>query len=212
MSLIQNSIMKTFCHHYFLPSQRSLGWTVFLLFYLHSSVIASETNIKKSTNINHFLTLEIEGISLKTPLETVPSILEKHGYEQTGSMTFIKQNQHPGQRKSNYRIEVEGADKIHRITYFRGKSGGRIKSPPKQEEPILPNEIEMAKELHDLVCSGITTEEQEKRSCLPITASNISFGDGGLLEIGSRIGVKLDASAATTTIEIKSAQFSRGDN
>ncbi|MDP1558923.1 MAG: hypothetical protein Q8K59_11070 [Nitrosomonas sp.] len=168
-----------------------------------SSVAAADAEIETSFNQQRFLVTEIEGISLSTPLEAIPAILENQGYNQTGPTTYTKQSQEPGQRKSVYRIEIEDTTTLRQITYFRGKSGGRIKSPATQEKPIPSNEATIAREIYHLVCNETSAQIQTARSCLPITESNISFGQGDLLEIGHQVGVQLSASATNTTITLK---------
>ena len=153
------------------------------------------------------LGFEIEGVSLGTPLEAIPDILEKQGFTQTGSTTFTKRNQPPGQRRSIYRIEVKDTDSMRSIAYHRGLSGGRVKSSALQENPILADEVKMAKGLYELVCVGITAQEQSERSCPPVTASHISFNQGEFLRIGEDIGVQLNVSATTTIIAVEYSKF-----
>jgi hypothetical protein len=109
----------------------------------------------------------------------------------------------PGQRKAVYRIEVDDSPAHRQITYFRGQSGGRVKSSALQEKPIQPDEIEMANELYQIVCAEITPQIQETRACQPTTDALITFGHGEFLEIGKIFSAQLNASANSTTIGIK---------
>jgi hypothetical protein len=202
---MKNYIIETFCHQrrQFLSALKFAVVTLLLFLYSHVSVLASESKTDEAIDLTSFLAFEIEGVSLDTPFEAIPEILEKHGFTQTSNTTYTKRNQIPGQRRSLYRIEVNDTESMRHIAYYRGKSGGRVKSSVKQEKPILPNEADMAKELFGLVCIGVTALEQSERSCLPVTKAHISFAHGEFLEIGGDIGVQLSASATTTTIAVK---------
>lgn len=149
------------------------------------------------------LSYEIAGISLNTPLENIPSILENHGYTQTGNTTYTKQVQVPGQRKSIYRIEVKDTADQRQISYFRGQSGGRVKSSVKKDKPIPPDEAEMANTLYQYVCTGINPELQESRSCEPATDASLVFGKSEFLNVEKNISAQLNASADSTTVGIK---------
>lgn len=163
---------------------------------------ASVIEAEKSFDYQGFLVTEIEGISLSTPSEMIPLILEKNGYNQTRQATYTKQIQEPGQRKSVYRIEIEDTAMRRQITYFRGKTGGRIKSSA-QAEPIPVDEFTTARAIYKLVCGEASSQTQAARSCLPVTESNIRFGDGNLLEISDNVGIQLSASATSTTITLR---------
>lgn len=176
--------------------------TLFLLLYSHVSVFASEKNNGEVIDQTPFLVFKIEGVSLNTPLEAIPNILEKQGFTQTGGMTYTKQNQVPGQRRSIYRVEINDTESLRQITYFRGESGGRVKSSVK-ERALLPAEADMAKQLYALVCNDITVLEKSERSCFPVTEYKIKFGHGEFLEIGAKIGAQLNAYASTTIIAVR---------
>lgn len=150
-----------------------------------------------------FLTVEIEGISLSTPYDTIPEILENHGYRQSTSTTYIKRTQATEHRQSIHRIEISNADNLRQISYIREKSGGRIKSPPKVKKPILESEIVMAQEIYRLVCAEVSVQMQAERSCQPASEFSISFNSGDTLQIGNNLEVSLNASAASTTMRLK---------
>ena len=173
---------------------------------LVTSLTVSNLQARELIDLPSLLTFEIEGVSLSTEANTIPDILQGKGYKQTQT-TYTKQHQVLGQRKSIYRIEINEEEAGRHIIYIREKSGGRIKSPPKQEKPIPPNEASMAKKLYELVCIDPHAQLYESRACLPITTQNISFGHGKLVAIGKNISVKLSASAASTAIEVRYSEY-----
>ncbi len=204
---MKNYFIETFCHQrrQFLSALKFFVVTLFLLLYSHVSVLALESENDEANDLAQLLAFKIEGISLDTSLEAIPAILEKHGYTQTSSTTYTKQNQIRGQRRSIYRVEVNDTESLRQITYFRGESGGRVKSSVK-ERSLMPAEADMAKQLYALICDGITTLEKGERSCFPVTEYKIKFGHGEFLEIGTNIGVQLNASAESTTIAVRRAK------
>lgn len=149
------------------------------------------------------LTVEIEGISLSTPHDTIPEILENHGYSQSTSTTYIKRTQATEHRRSIHRIEISNTDNLQQISYIREKSGGRIKSPPKNKKPILESEIVMAQEIYRLVCMEASAQVQAERFCQPASKYNISFNNGDTLQISSHLEVSLNASATNTAMRLK---------
>jgi hypothetical protein len=175
---------------------------VFFIFIQSYSLAIAEQS-EQLLDHKRLLSYEIAGISLNTPVENIPSILESHGYTQTGNTTYTKQIQVPGQRKSIYRIEINDTADQRQISYFRGKSGGRVKSSVKKDIPIPPDEAEMANTLYQFVCNEIKPELQEKRSCDPATDALLVFGKGEFLNVENNISAQLSASADSTTIGIK---------
>ncbi len=189
--------------HRFLVAIQFTVLILVLLMYSSSAITAPGAKAEEPFDLPRLLSIEIEGVSLGTPLKAIPDILEKQDFTQTGSTTFTKRNQPPGQRRSIYRIEVKDTDSMRNITYHRGQSGGRVKSSALQEKPILADEVEMAKVLYELVCVGITAQEQSERSCSPVTASHISFNQGEFLRIREDVGVQLSVSATATIIAVE---------
>lgn len=168
----------------------------FIGFLLSSTIHASDIN-------QNLLIVKIEGISLSTSIDAIPEILDNHGYNQTASTTFTKRTQAAGQRKSIHRIEISDTDKLRQISYIREKSGGRIKSPPKVEEPILENEALIAQEIYRIVCTEVSAQVQNERHCQPASKSSININKGNALQIGSDFEVTLNASAANTAVRLK---------
>ncbi len=194
---MQNKIYPT-CH--------LLSITKFLVLLLassHAAIAASQTKLSEFNNIDQLLAFEIEGVSLNTSLESIPEILQGYGYTQAGNTMYTKQHPIPGGRKSIYRIEINDSETSRHITYFRGNSGGRVKSSPKQEKAILAEEADMARKLYEIVCADHTTPEHNERYCSPISVSNIQLSQGEFLQIGKKFGIKLSATETSTTIEVK---------
>lgn len=199
-NLYPATITFNVCFKKLIESAKYAVIVFFILFQSSSQAIAEQS--EELLDHKRLLSYEIAGISLNTPFENIPSILESHGYTQTGNTTYTKQIQVPGQRKSIYRIEVNDTADQRQIIYFRGKSGGRVKSSVKQDKPIPPDEAEMANTLYQFVCTGVTPEIQENRSCEPATDAMIIFGEGEFLNVAKNISAQLSASADTTTIGI----------
>ncbi|MDH5553374.1 MAG: hypothetical protein OEX82_08600 [Nitrosomonas sp.] len=158
----------------------------------------------QAADINQgLLTVEIEGVSLSTPIDAIPGILESHGYNQVSSTTYTRRSPADGQRMSIHRIEITDTTDLRQISYIREKSGGRIKSPPKIEEPILDSELGTAQTIYRIVCDEVSVQDQDERLCQPATASNIIFNQGNVLKISSSLEASLNASAASTIIRLK---------
>ena len=171
--------------------------TVFVISLLMSFTI-------HATDINQdLLAVEIEGISLNTPFNAIPVVLEIHGYRQSASTTFIKRTQAGANRQSIHRIEITDTDSLRQISYVREKSGGRIKSPPKVEELIIESEIGTAQEIYRILCTEASDEVQAERICQPTSETHIIINQGNAVNIGSSLEVLLNASAASTTLRLK---------
>lgn len=168
------------------------------------TMVQAGTGAESSDTIQlqHFLDLEIEGISLSTLPEDIPVILEAVGYSQTGNSTFIKNTPLPGGRKSIYRIELEDTPQYRSITYFRGESGGRNKSPVVKNKPVPDNEAVWANAFYKLVCLNVPDEIKAERSCQPLVDWQIRFGEGRSLDISDKISAQLDASGASTILGV----------
>lgn len=180
---------------------RIIAFGVFLILALLPFTV-SASNTDNLSEKQRLLAIEIEGVSLNTPANSIAAILTNHGYEQATSTTYTKQYQAPGQRRSIYRVEIEQSDTLHQINYLREKSGGRVKSPPKIEKPILENEAFMAREIYRIVCTEASVQTQNERFCEPMSVSSIRFNHGNPLQIDQYFDVLLDASAANTSIRL----------
>ncbi|SFL61750.1 hypothetical protein [Nitrosomonas communis] len=156
--------------------------------------------------LQHFLDLEIEGISLSTLPEDVPVILEAAGYFQRRNSifikTFIKETPLPGGRNSLYRIELEDTPKHRSITYLREESGGRNKSSVEKNRPIPDNEAAWAKAIYELACLNVPNTINKARSCQPLHEQEIRFCEGGFLNISAHAGAQVNASGASTILGV----------
>lgn len=181
---------------------RLLFFIAILLIPVSAMFAASGAGPNDSSQLQRFLNLEIEGISLNTPPENIPTKLEAAGYSQVGETTFIKEAPLAGGRKSIYRIEIENTAKSRSITYFRGESGGRNKSPEIKNRPIPDNEAGWARMLYELVCLNVPDEIKNARACQPLADWRIRFGEGNFLSISDKVGAQLDASGASITLGV----------
>lgn len=174
-----------------------LRWMVAALFVFTSHSHAS--NITKQS----LQTIEIAGISLSTPAEMIAGILQSQGYAPVNESLYTKQEQLQHGRSAIYRITTENNATFHQITYSRSLGGGRVKSPAVRDASVPAAEIGMAQQLYQSVCIDVSEEKQKERSCESPTPSSIRFGHGQSIHIDERFAVLLDATDASTTIEIK---------
>lgn len=196
--------MRHFHPHTRIPFLLILLLVILTVLLIKPSAILAATPAQSTDAfpLQRFLDLEIEGISLSTLPEDIPVILEAAGYFQSGNSAFLKEAPLPGGKKSIYRIEFEDTAKLRSITYFRGVSGGRNKSPVEKNQPIPANEAAWAKTLYELVCLNVPEEIKIARACQPSVAWQIRFGEGGLLSLSDKASAQLDASAASTTLGV----------
>lgn len=197
-----------FPHHF--PKKQSATASLFLLSVWFSfpsmiSVVSAgnETTIPGSSEQANLLNLEIEGISLSTPAEKITDILTARGYIQSGEgTTYIKEAPLAGGRKTLYRIEIEETGAQRSVFYFRGESGGRVKSPSIKNRPVPGNETVWARTLYKVICGDVPDKIQQLRACRPLQDWDIGFGQGTLLKISDQLGAQLDASGPSTTASI----------
>lgn len=174
-----------------------LRWMVAALFVLTSHSHAD--NITKQP----LQAIEVAGISISTPAEMIAGILQSQGYAPVNESLYTKQEQLQNGRSAIYRITTENNATFHQITYSRSLGGGRVKSPAVRDAPVPAAEIGMAQQLYQSVCTDVSEEKQKERSCESPTPSSIRFGHGQSVHIDERFAVLLDATDASTTIEIK---------
>lgn len=148
-------------------------------------------------------TIEIAGISINTPMEMIAEILKARGYTQVSNSLYTKQEYLQNGRSAIFRIEIDDSATARQITYFRNLGGGRMKSPVAHDAPVPDPDIDMAQQLYQAVCTGISEELQKERACNPYTPANISFGHGQLTLISEHYAAILNATDATTIIGIK---------
>lgn len=147
--------------------------------------------------------IEIAGISINTSSKMIAEILQAQGYKQINESLYTKQEQAQSGRNAIYRVEIENTATFHQITYSRSLGGGRVKSPIVHDAPVPASEIDVAQQLYRAVCTDISAEIQQKRSCEPLTSANIRFGHGQWIQSDAHFAVLLDATNASTTIGIK---------
>jgi len=153
------------------PRLLLLGVTTIIGF----SISASQTT---GTENNHPLkTIEIAGISLNTPPETIAKILQAQDYIPVNETLYTKQEPAQNGRSTVYRVEVEDTATSRQLSYFRSLTGGRNKSPSARDAAIPAAEITTAQQLYDFVCA-VPEALQTERACMPQTPANIIFGHG----------------------------------
>ena len=178
------------------PRLLLLGVTTIIGF----SISASQTT---GTENNHPLkTIEIAGISLNTPPETIAKILQAQDYIPVNETLYTKQEPAQNGRSTVYRVEVEDTATSRQLSYFRSLTGGRNKSPSARDAAIPAAEITTAQQLYDFVCA-VPEALQTERACMPQTPANIIFGHGQLIAIDAHYSVLLKASDASTSMIIK---------
>ena len=163
------------------------------------SISASQTT---GTEKHPLKTIEIAGISLNTPLETIAKILQAQDYIPVNETLYTKQEPAQNGRSTVYRIEVEDTATSRQLSYFRSLTGGRNKSPSARDAAIPAAEITTAQQLYDFVCA-VPQALQTERACMPQTPANIIFGHGQLITIDAHYSVLLKASDASTSMIIK---------
>lgn len=182
--------------NHFIP-RPLLRWitAVLFIFTFHSHA----ANIEKQP----LQAIEIADISISTPARMIAGILQAQSYTQINESLYTKQEQLQNGHNAIYRITIEDNAIFHQITYSRSLGGGRIKSPAVRDAPVPAAELGMAQQLYQSVCTDMSEEIQKERSCESPTPSSIRFGHGQSIHVDERFAVLLDATDASTTIEIK---------
>jgi hypothetical protein len=158
-----------------------------------------------TSNDDSFRHIKISGISLATPLDQVAGILTAQGYTEINSRLFTKQGELQNNRRTIFRIEIEDTVDLHRITYHRSLSGGRVKTAG-GDEPIPEYEVDTAQRFYRLMCENILKDETEERQCEPSTVYSITAGNGRFIRINDHYSMQLDVTAANSTIGIQYSQ------
>ncbi len=151
-------------------------------------------------------TVEIEGISINTPLEMIADILQARDYIQIKESLYTKQEYADKGRSTISRVEIDDNSAFRQITYYRGMSGGRNKSPTSRDAPIPDSDIGMAQQLYHLVCTDIAEELENARVCDPLTSTDIRFGRAQWIQIDDHFSAILTASDTNATIGIRFAR------
>ncbi|MDV6340873.1 hypothetical protein R2103_03705 [Nitrosomonas sp. Is24] len=95
---------------------------------------------------------EIEGISINTPLGEITELLQARDYVQVSEFLYTKQKYVQNGRSAVFRVEIDDNPAFRQITYYRGMSGGRNKSPTTRDASIPDSDINMARQLYQYVC------------------------------------------------------------
>jgi hypothetical protein len=167
-------------------------------------LISTAAFTAKSANSSDesFRHIEISGISLATPFDQIAGILTAQGYTEINSRLFTKQGELQNSRRTIFRIEIEDDADLHRVTYHRSLSGGRVKTAG-GDDPIPEYETDMAQQFYRLMCENISKDEMKERQCEPSTAYSIKVGNGRFIRINDRYSMQLDVTAANSTIGIQ---------
>ena len=187
------------------PGNTALRWIACLS--IACVLISTTTTAAQSANGNDesFRHIEISGISLATPFDQIAGILTAQGYTEINSRLFTKQGELQNNRRTIFRIEIEENTDLHRITYHRSLSGGRVKTAG-GDEPIPEYEADMAQQFYRLMCENISKDAMKERQCEPSTAYSITAGNGRFVRINDHYSMQLDVTAANSTIGIQYTQ------
>jgi len=147
-------------------------------------------------------TVEISGISMATPQESIAEILAAQGYTPVRSTLYTKQEQLQKSRKTIYRIEIEETAAFRQISYHRSLSGGRVKSSV-GEDPIPSDDLDTAQKLYQIICEVVPETIKAERQCEPLEQTAISINYGNFVDINARWAVQLNATAGNTAFGIK---------
>lgn len=149
--------------------------------------------------------ISIAGVSLTTPAEKIPDILQAQGYTQVNSSLYTKSEPAPNGRSTVYRVEIEDTATSRELGYFRSLTGGRNKSPSSRDAAIPENEIAMVRQLYDVVCN-VPDDLQTGRQCTPAEPANIMINHGMMLVIDANYSVLLKASDSSTSVMIRGSR------
>ncbi len=183
---------------YLVPRLLLLGAATLISF----SISASQPT---GTEKHSLKTIEIAGISLNTPPETIAKILKAQDYIPVNETLYTKQEPAQNGRSTVYRVEIEDTATSRQLSYFRSLTGGRNKSPSARDAAIPAAEMITAQQLYNFVCA-VPQALQTERACMPQTAANIIFGHGQLIAIDAHYSALLKASDSSTSMIIKYAE------
>lgn len=181
-------------------------WKPMLLWIIAILCITLSQGWSSSPEKNILETIEIEGISISTPVEMIAEILQARDYTKVNESLYTKQKYADKGRSTISRVEVDDNPAFRQITYYRSMSGGRNKSPTARDAPIPDSDINMAQQLYHSVCMNIADELQNARGCDPFTLATIKFGGAQWIQIDDHFSAILTASDTHATIGVR---FSR---
>lgn len=173
-------------------------WSFAAIFLLATPDLAVATGSQK-----HPLTvIEIAGVSLTTPAEKIPDILQAQGYTQVNSSLYTKSEPAPNGRSTVYRVEIDDTATSRELGYFRSLTGGRNKSPSSRDATIPDSEITMVRQLYDAVCN-VGEDLQSERKCAPPQPASVMINHGMMLTVDANHSVLLKASDSSTSVVVK---------
>ncbi|OQW80663.1 MAG: hypothetical protein E6Q59_10390 [Nitrosomonas sp.] len=149
--------------------------------------------------------IEIAGVSLTTPAEKIPDILQTQGYTQVNSSLYTKSEPAPNGRSTVYRVEIDDTATSRELGYFRSLTGGRNKSPSSRDAAIPDSEIAMVRQLYDVVCN-VSEDLQSERKCQPPQPASMMINNGMMLTIDANHSVLLKASDSSTSVVVKEVE------
>lgn len=146
--------------------------------------------------------IEIAGISLNTPVDKIPGILQTQGYTQVNSSLYTRSEAAPNGRSTVYRVEIDDTAASRELGYFRSLTGGRNKSPSSRDAAIPDSEIAMVRQLYDALCN-VEEDLQSERKCAPPQPASVMINHGMMLTVDANYSVLLKASDASTSVVVK---------
>ncbi|MCB1937502.1 MAG: hypothetical protein KDF59_16360 [Nitrosomonas sp.] len=166
--------------------------------------VASATTAEQLSDkdLESYKQLEISGITLAMPLETIAENLAAQGYEAVNNRLFTKRGPMQNNRNTVFRIEIEDNADSRLITYHRSLSGGRVKTAG-DPEPVPDYEVDMAQRFYALMCEDVSEAIMEERQCEPLTKVTINAGHGQFIQINDSISMQLNVTAANSAVGIK---------
>jgi len=154
------------------------------------------------------MAIEIAGVSLTTPAEKIPDILQAQGYTQVNSSLYTKSEPAPNGRSTVYRVEIDDTATSRELGYFRSLTGGRNKSPSSRDATIPDSEIAMVRQLYDAVCN-VSEDLQSERKCAPPQPASMMINHGMMLTVDANHSVLLKASDSSTSVVVKASGAGR---
>ncbi|WP_147432091.1 hypothetical protein [Nitrosomonas sp.] len=179
-------------------------WSFAAIFLMATPDLAVATGSQKRP----LTAIEIAGVSLTTPAEKIPDILQAQGYIQVNSSLYTKSEPAPNGRSTVYRVEIDDTATSRELGYFRSLTGGRNKSPSSRDATIPDSEIIMVRQLYDAVCN-VGEDLQSERKCAPPQPASVMINHGMMLTVDANHSVLLRASDSSTSVVVKGSGAGR---
>lgn len=178
------------------------GFSAVLLMAIQGLAVA--TGLQK----HPLMAIEIAGVSLTTPAEKIPDILQAQGYTQVNSSLYTKSEPAPNGRSTVYRVEIDDTATSRELGYFRSLTGGRNKSPSSRDATIPDSEVTMVRQLYDAVCN-VSEDLQSERKCAPPQPASMMINHGMMLTVDTNHSALLKASDSSTSVVVKGSGAGR---